>query len=160
MFLSLITLFLVKLADSTLSTMKSVFTYQGRRWLAMFAITGSQMMYLFLITIMEDGWKAFTAVALAVMAGQIIGMNLGEKFDKERVWKMSITLKREEGVELSKVLREKEIACRTIKSYIEGPTMEVLAYAETKEQTALIKSHIPKGASVEIVEIKNYFEVQ
>lgn len=159
MYLSLLILFLIKLADSTLSTMKSVFTYQGRRWLAMFAITGSQMMYLLLITRMEDGWKAFTSVAIAVMAGQVLGMNIGEKFTKERVWKMSITLPREEGIQLADKLRSRNLACRTMKSYIENPTLEVVAYAENKSQTKLIQSYLPEGAFVEILEIKKHFEV-
>ena len=159
MILSLITLFLLKLADSTLGTMKSVFTYQGRRWLAMFAITGSQMMYLLLITRMEDGWKAFAAVALAVMMGQVLGMNIGEKFNKEKVWKMSITMPREEGIIFADELLEKNIACRTIKSYMGNPTLEVVAYAENKSQTKLIQSYIPEGTFVEIVEIKKHFEV-
>lgn len=159
MYLSLIILFALKLADSTLGTMKSVFTYQGRRWLAMFAITGSQMMYLLLITRMEDGWQAFAAVAIAVMAGQVLGMNIGEKFDKEKVWKMSITMPREEGIQFADELRLNNIACRTIKSYIDAPAMEILVYAETKAQTKLINSYIPEGSFVEIVEIKKHFEV-
>lgn len=159
MFTSLIILFAIKLADSTLSTMKSVFTYQGRRWLAMFAITGSQMMYLLLITRMEEGWQAFAAVAIAVMMGQVLGMNIGEKFTKERVWKMSITLSREEGILLADELRSENIACRTMKSYIENPTLEVIAYAENKSQTKLIQSYLPEGSFVEVVEIKKHFEV-
>lgn len=159
MMLSLLILFLIKLADSTLSTMKSVFTYQGRRWLAMFAITGSQMMYLLLITRMEPGWKAFAAVAVAVMAGQVLGMSIGEKFNKEQVWKMSITLPRQEGIELADELRAHNLACRTMKSYIESPTLEVIAYAENKSQTTLIQPYLPEGSFVEVVEIKKHFEV-
>lgn len=159
MYLTLLILFFIKLADSTLSTMKSVFTFQGRRWLAMFAITGSQMMYLLLITRMEEGWKAFLAVALAVMAGQVLGMNIGEKFTKERVWKMSITLSREDGITLADELRSQNIACRTMKSYVESPTLEVIAYAENKAQTKLIQSYLPEGSFVEVVEIKKHFEV-
>lgn len=161
MYLSLLILFAIKLADSTLSTMKSVFTYQGRRWLAMFAITGSQMMYLLLISRMEEGWQAFAFVAVAVMVGQVLGMNIGERFNKEQVWKMSITIPREEGIKLSNELRSNNIACRTIKSYMDAdaPTMEVLVYAETKSQTRLIKSYIPEGSFVEVVEIKKHFEM-
>ena len=159
MYLSLLILFFIKLADSTLSTMKSVFTFQGRRWLAMFAITGSQMMYLLLITRMEEGWKAFAAVAIAVMMGQVLGMNIGEKFTKERVWKMSITIPRAEGIILADELRSQNIACRTMKSYIESPMLEVVAYAENKVQTKLIQSYLPEGTFVEVVEIKKHFEV-
>lgn len=159
MFLSLLTLFLIKLADSTLGTMKSVFTYQGQRWLAMFAITGSQMMYLLLISRMQDGWQAFAAVALAVMAGQVLGMSIGEKFNKEKVWKFSIVTERQEGIKLAKTLRGANIACQTVKSYIENPTMTVVAYAENKSQTKTIKALLPKGSIVEVTEIKKQFEV-
>lgn len=156
--MSLLILFLIKLADSTLGTMKSVFTYQGSRWLAMFAVTGSQMMYLLLITRMEEGVGAFVAVALAVMAGQVLGMNIGEKFQKEKVWKISVTMGRSKGVEVAQILRDLGIPNHTVKSFESSPTITLVAYATTKESTTEIMSYIPQGSHVEITELKKHFE--
>lgn len=159
MILPLLTLFFLKLGDSMLATMKSIFTYQGRRWLAMFAITGSQLMYLLLITRMMDGVAAFIAVGLAVMGGQFLGMTLGTKMTKEKVWKMSTSLPRGEAIELAQNLRTHNIPCQTIKTYVDAPAMTLVAYAESKQDTKRIKSLLPIGTHVEVTEIKKQFEV-
>lgn len=149
----LLGLFGMKLADSMLATMKSVFTYQGRRFLAMFAVTGSQLMYLLLITQMQDGWAAFLVVGLAVMGGQFLGMSVGEKMSKEKTWKMSVSLPREDAIRTARRMRSKNIACQTIKTYVDSPAMTLVAYADDKQQTKEIKKLLPPGSVVEVMEI-------
>lgn len=155
----LLGLFGMKLADSMLATMKSVFTYQGRRYLAMFAVTGSQLMYLLLITQMQDGLAAFLVVGLAVMGGQFLGMTIGERMSKEKTWKLSVSLPREDAIKTARLMRSKNIACQTIKTYVDSPAMTLVAYADNRNETKEVKKLLPPGSVVEVMEVLTKVEI-
>lgn len=155
----LLGLFGMKLADSMLATMKSVFTYQGRRYLAMFAVTGSQLMYLLLITQMQDGLAAFLVVGLAVMGGQFLGMTIGERMSKEKTWKLSVSLPREDAIKTARLMRSKNIACQTIKTYVDSPAMTLIAYADDRNETKEVKKLLPPGSVVEVMEVLTKVEI-
>lgn len=155
----LLGLFGMKLADSMLATMKSVFTYQGRRYLAMFAVTGSQLMYLLLITQMQDGVAAFLVVGLAVMGGQFLGMTIGERMSKEKTWKLSVSLPREDAIKTARLMRSKNIACQTIKTYVDSPAMTLVAYADDRNETKEVKKLLPPGSVVEVMEVLTKVEI-
>lgn len=157
--LGLFGLFGMKLADSMLATMKSVFTYQGRRYLAMFAVTGSQLMYLLLITQMQEGWAAFLVVGLAVMGGQFLGMTIGERMSREKTWKLSVSLSREDAIRTAQLMRDKNIACQTIKTYVDSPAMTLIAYADDRGETKEVKKLLPPGSIVEIMEVLTKVEI-
>lgn len=140
-----------------LATMKSVFTYQGREYLAMFAVTASQLVYLLLVTQMSNTVSAFIVVGLAVMLGQFLGMRAGEKMRKESVWRIDTIILFEEGIEFADKLKELNIPCTTTTAYMSGnKVLKVTAYAENRSQTSLVKSEIPVGSIVDIIEIKNH----
>lgn len=155
----LLGLFGMKLADSMLATMKSIFTYQGRRYLAMFAVTGSQLMYLLLITQMQDGLAAFLVVGLAVMGGQFLGMAIGERMSKEKTWKLSVSLPREDAIKTARLMRSKNIACQTIKTYVDSPAMTLVAYADDRNETKEVKKLLPPGSVVEVMEVLTKVEI-
>lgn len=155
----LLGLFGMKLADSMLATMKSVFTYQGRRYLAMFAVTGSQLMYLLLITQMQDGVAAFLVVGLAVMGGQFLGMTIGERMSKEKTWKLSVSLPREDAIKTARLMRSKNIACQTIKTYVDSPAMTLVACADDRNETKEVKKLLPPGSVVEVMEVLTKVEI-
>lgn len=160
MLFSLLVLFFLKLADSTLGTMKSVFTYQGRRWLAMFAITGSQLVYLLLITRMEDGVWSFVAVGAAVMIGQVLGMSIGEGMRKETIWRLDIEMDFEPGIYAADRLRELNIPCSTSVGYIGNEKiLNIKAYADSRKQTTIIKENTLKANSIDVIEIKDKIEM-
>lgn len=146
----------MKLADSTFATMKSVFTHQGRRYYAMFAITASQLIYLMLIKFMSNSIPSYIAIALAIMAGQFLGMTIAEKMKKDSTWKIigKVPFKNAENIarKLSKLSYEVE----TTKTYKKGiKTMAITVYANTREDSRIIKSAFPEGTDVEIIEIKD-----
>lgn len=156
MLLNLLLLFAVKLGDSTLATMKSVFTIQGRRYLAMFSITGSQLLYLVLIKFMDNSIYGFATVAIAIMSGQYIGMAIGDKIKKESTWKLIVKVPFQEGEKLARELSQLEYEVETNKVYFKGKKqMNVTVFAPTKNDTKIIKSACPVGTEVEIIEIKN-----
>lgn len=153
----LLLLFGMKLADSMLATMKSVFTYQGREYWAMFAVTGSQLVYLLLVTQMTNTVASFVVVGIAVMAGQFLGMRMGEKMRKESVWRIDSIVLFNEGIEFADKLKELNIPCTTTTAYMNGnKVLKVTAYAENRSQTSLVKSQIPVGSIVDVIEIKNH----
>lgn len=154
--ITLLTLFGMKLADSTFATMKSVFTHQGRKYYAMFAITASQLIYLMMIKFMDNSLASYAVVAVAIMAGQVLGMTIAERMKKDSTWKIIGKVPFLTGEGIAKTLSKSGFEVETVKVYKQGKKyMNVVVYADTKQDTKQIKLAFEEGTQVEIIEIKD-----
>lgn len=146
----------MKFADSTFATMKSVFTYQGRRYWAMFAITASQLLYLMMIKFMSNTIPSYIAVALAIMLGQAFGMTIAEKMKKDSTWKIIGKVPFSQAEQIARSLSKEGFEVETTKTYKQGKKfMNITVYADTKAETKSVKNAFPEGTQVEIIEIKD-----
>ena len=160
---NLIWLFIMKLLDTAIGALKNVFMIKGKHFLSALSNSVSYLFYILLMKqLMSDTSIPSVIVTLvAVFLGQYLAQYMADKFEKDKVWKISIT---PETKKISKLLadelRERNIpvqTCVCYNSHLEE-VLNIIAFAETREET-LVVQEIIKNYKVKfnIVEIRNRF---
>lgn len=145
----IITSFLLKLLDNTLSTMKSIFLQKGKYMLSAILNAGSAFFYMVAMknVITNDSFGGILAMVLATFLGSIIPSTLINKLEKDKLYIFEVTSNSfEEGVKFADEVRKYDIPIKTLVAYNEG-TEKVLSckiYCSSKTESLLIKNIIPK----------------
>lgn len=141
-------LFLAKVLDNALSTAKTILIQRNRCILAGIALALSNYIY-FLITkniVNAEGDLAIVVVSVASGVGCCFAMLISNRFSKDRIFVNVIMSDNKEAMQAFRdFLAEKHITNVCTDSYTrdwDTKTITVTAYAETKEQSALIQRYI------------------
>ena len=160
----LLELFVFKLLDTSIAALKSIFMVKGKPLYSAMAGTAS---YLFFILIVRriaasEGVGAIVATLFAVFLGQFITQTFSKRFDKDKVWKVSITPRsKAQGQEIADKLKECNIPVQTFPCYNDEleKVLAVVAFSEGRAHSAVIDGVLQEYGDVKfnIVEIKNRF---
>lgn len=141
--MELLLLFVFKTLDSLLSNLKTYLLLKEKTTLAAIANVLSYLFYILLMKQLMSSNNTSTIIItlIAVFLGTL-GQNLFAKFEKAKVWKISITPKEEKiGEQIFETMRAANIPTRGTK-YMTDDGMEVLVvdiFSETKETSIIIK---------------------
>ena len=141
-------LFLAKVLDNALSTAKTILIQRNRCILAGIALALSNYIY-FLITrniVNAEGDLAIVVVSIASGVGCCFAMLVSNRFSKDRIFVNVIMSDNKEAMQAFRDFRaEKHITNVCTDSYTrdwDTKTITITAYAETKEQSALIQRYV------------------
>jgi uncharacterized protein YebE (UPF0316 family) len=141
--MNLLTIFLLKLADTSIGACKTIFTIKGDKFLASLSQAVSNVFYLLMMSKLMKSTDALSIfiTSAGVFLGQYYTQALIDKISKDKVWKISATAKTEEGKNIIvDSLNAKDINFRILKAegrYTKAYVVEV--FCETKEETSIVK---------------------
>ena len=161
--MELLFVFVMKMLDTSLAAMKTMFTIKGLPLLAALASSISYLLYTVAMkqVFNDTGFLSTVVVALAVFLGQFITQSTMRKKDKnkEKLWKVSVTARTwNESFDFMEELEETGIGYSSEKKYNKR-RQKVLGFdifCETKEETAVVKKLCSKYGfkRVHAIEIK------
>lgn len=160
---NLIWLFIMKLLDTAINALKNVFMIKGKHFLSALSNAVSYLFYILLMKqlMTNTSTLSIAVTLLAVFLGQYLAQFLADKFEKDRVWKISITTEsQEKGKLLADKMREKNIPVQTYICYNDKleQVLGVNAFAETRSQSSIIQDLLEsEKVKFNIVEIRNRF---
>lgn len=160
---NLLYLFIMKLLDTAVSALKNVFMIKGKHFLSALSNAISYLFYILLLKqlMSDNSIEGIAVTLLAVFLGQYLAQYMADKFEKDRIWKISITPEtKEKGKEIADKLRDNNIAVQTYICFNKNldQVLGVNAFAETRAHSSLIQNLIKdENVKVNIVEIKNRF---
>ena len=97
----------------------------------------------------------------AMFIGQYMSQWIAEKFDKDKVWRISITpASKEEGQEIADTLRDNNLAVQTFTCFRnEEKVLGINVFAENKGQSSVVENVLKQYDKVKynITIIKNRF---
>ena len=140
-----ILLFAVATATNViLSTIKSIVTVKGGKWIAalMNGITYGVYTYVIILTAADDGlpvsFKALITFGLNVLCVLLVKW-VEEKRTPERLWKIEMSIKSTDKANAEYIKSELE-ACRIPSNYqMLGKWTVFNCYADTRDQTEIVK---------------------
>lgn len=140
---NLIQLFVLKMIDTIINSGKTIFLIRGQKFLSASSQAISNIFYVILMSkLMKSTDPASIAVtSLAMFLGQYLSQSMAERFNKDKIFKISATAK---TVELGEVvidkLRESDLNFRVLEA--QGRNHKALAidiFCPTKEETKVAK---------------------
>lgn len=141
--MELLILFIFKTLDSVLSNLKTYLLIKDKPFYAAIANVFSYLFYILLMKqlMTSNNYNTIIITLLAVFIGTW-AQTIFSKFEKAKIWKISITPKESDiGEEIFDIVRNSNIPARGTK-YITDDGIKVLVvdiFSETKEQSILIK---------------------
>jgi hypothetical protein len=154
-------IFALKLLDTAIGSLKSILMIKGKAFGSAVAATAS---YWFFITLMKqlmttNSTGEILATLAAVFLGQYLTQMLSDKFEKDSVWKITITPESmDDGLIIADKLRKDNVPVTTDFVYNKSMTrvLEITAFSKNKACSALVQSVIEKyDVKLAIIEIKN-----
>lgn len=161
-----VTLFLLKLLDGTLKTIKQKAFIHDYDFAASFLSALSFITYMLIINkiINQNDIMSIIVTSLAVFISTYVPSKLFTKMRKDKVFMFEILPdKNEEGKEIADLLRGNNIAIRTYKGYNNNKELVLCckAYAETKVDSKVITDLIEeRNTSYNIIEVRNLVDNQ
>lgn len=161
-----ITLFLLKLLDGTLKTIKQKALIHNYDFAASLLNALSFITYMLIINkiINQNDVMSIIVTAVAVFISTYVPSKLFSKIQKDKVFMFEILpYENEEGKKIADLLRDNNIAIRTYKGYNDNKELVLCckAYAETKKESTVIVDLIKdKNTTYNIIEVRNLVDNQ
>ena len=150
----LVLLFLAKVLDRTLCTTKTIFVQRNRGLLTGTALGISDLIYLTIIknVVVDDSLLPILVVALGGAVGCWLAVKLGNHFSKDQLYINVLLSDNKEAVKaFAEYLRNNGITCIANDCYtkdLNGKTLSLTAYAETKAQSSIISAYTKANPNV------------
>lgn len=145
--ISMSILFLVKVLDNILGTMKTIFIQRNKIFLSTIIVIITNIIFYKLIDAAGDGELAIYVISIASGVGTFIALFLSNKFSKDRLFVNVIMNDNKEAMtELREFLMKNKITNLTTDAYTKDfkKTLAITVYAETKAQSKLIDNYLKK----------------
>lgn len=162
-YIELLTLFILKLLDNCLSTLKTLLLVKNKNALSALANAIAQFFYLMMMVKLTQGSSTagIVVICLSSFIGAYLPQLLFDKLSRDKVFIFDIIPpEKEDGEELADELRENNIPIQTYKGYnaSKEKVLCVKVFSGSREESILIEQLIPKGFSYNIIETKKYFD--
>lgn len=141
MFLELIFIFIYKLLDVALSTLKNVLLFRKRYVAYGISYALSQLVFLLIIKQMssDSGYAAIVTVTVASFIGAYLPTAMSEVMSKDKIYVYDITAPLEEGKIFADKLKELNIPITTHIGYKNlEKVLCVRAYSRNKQESKII----------------------
>ena len=163
--INLMELFALKMIDTIINSGKTIFMIRNKKFLSALSQAISNIFYIILMSrlMKSTDMPSILTTSAAMFIGQYVSQWVAEKFDKDKVFKISITAPSKEiGKKLADELRDNNIAVQTFSCFTrEGQekTLGINVFSENKQQSSMVSSIIEKykGLKYNITVIKNRF---
>lgn len=145
----IVTSFIFRLLDNTLSTMKSIYLHKGMYVVSALLNAGSTFFYVVAMkdVITNDSFAGVIAMVLATFLGSIIPSTIINKFEKDKLYVFEVTSNSfEEGIKFADEIRQYGIPIKTLVAYNEGKdrVLSCKIYCSSKSESLVVKNVIPK----------------
>lgn len=142
--MELLFIFGMKMLDTSLGALKTIFTIKGFAFLAAAANAISYLLYTVVMkkVVNDSGFLSTLVVVAAVFFGQFLTQILAHRSDKDKIWKVSVTAKTwEQSFDFMAELEETGIAYRSEKCYNKHreKVLGFDVFCKTKAETQTIK---------------------
>lgn len=136
--------FIINLINVILSTCKSILTVKSTRMIATLINATAYGFYALVVKSM-GGFDTTTVVVVTIVAnliGVYFSIWLLDTLKKDRLWKISVTALKDDGIKIANELTELEIS----RNYYEVNThkMVIDIYSENQKESELIKNILDK----------------
>lgn len=161
--LDLLELFALKMVDTIINSGKTIFMIRNKKFLSALSQAISNIFYILLMSrlMKSTDMPSILATSCAMFIGQYLSQWVAEKFDKDKIWKVSITPQTKEcGKQLADDLRGNNIAVQTFPCFSNGEkVLGINVFSQTKSESAVVESILDKyeGVKYNITQIKNRF---
>lgn len=157
----LLLLFIGKMIDSYLKTLRNVMLFKGYKKVSALLDGLSMLMFLFILSEINqiDNNISKIIVALAVVIGNYTGQLRGDKYTKEKVWMYNIIPEsKKEAKKLADKIRDRTFQVLTYDTYNskKRQTLGIKVYAHTKEESSVLREVIPNYVKFHVVELKSF----
>lgn len=162
--MELLILFILKLLDNFLSTLKNLLLIKNKNLLSSLANSISQFFYLIMMVRISKNSSTLGVIVIcaATFIGTYLPQLIFDKASKDKVFVYDIIPKdKESGKILADKLRENNnIAIMTYTSFNENKEkiLCIKAFSQTKQESILLEQLIPNTCKYHIVELKNYIQ--
>lgn len=160
---NLLELFALKMIDTIINSGKTIFMIRNKKFLSALSQAISNIFYIILMSklMKSTDMASILTTSCAMFMGQYLSQWIAEKFDKDKIFKISITpVSKEGGKVIADELRENNIATQTFPCFRNGEkVLGINVFAETKAQSAIVESVLAQheGVKYNITTIKNRF---
>jgi uncharacterized protein YebE (UPF0316 family) len=159
----LLELFILKLIDCALGTLKNVFIIKNKNLLASLTVSFSSFFfYLGVVRLTEvKGYLGISIVSLAVFLGSYITLFTMDKLEKERIFVFNITASSfDEGLSFIETLKENSFKVLSHKGYDKhgNKTLSMKVFSYSKDESTLLYGLMPVGFKYYIEETKTFAE--
>lgn len=145
--MEILMVFILKLIDNTLNTMKNIFLIRERFFVSSLLAALSTTVYM--VTVMKmaksDGIISIIAIFTATFIGTLIPGVAVKKTEKDKLYIYDITADNiDSGKEFADILREANIATKTSIAYNKEmyKTLSIQAYCSNKEESRMVNDNI------------------
>ncbi|HCL4455092.1 TPA: hypothetical protein N2D10_003118 [Clostridium botulinum] len=157
MIIQLLTLFILKLLDCAISTLKTLLLIKEKDFLSSLCTAGSQFFYLtLLVKITKDNSNlGIFVICLGALIGSYLPKFIIRRTDKDKTWIYEILPQStQQSQEIADMLRNNNLEVFTIKGYNfdVDKILTIKAFSNNKEESNLIENLIPKGVSFHVME--------
>lgn len=161
--MELLTLFILKIIDNFLGTIKNILLIKNKSLLSSLINSISQFFYLILIVKMTKNSSTIgiTVICIASFIGTFIPQLIFDKCSKDKVFVYAITPNnKEDGKILADTLRYNNIAVQTYTGFNDSKEkiLCIKAFSETKSESVLLEGLIPNNYKYHVMELKNYIQ--
>lgn len=153
-------LFVLKLLDGVLGTLKGIFMLKNKGLLSALAGTVGTFFYLTMVMqlIKVNTTSGILLICLATFLGTYIPMLIAKKIEKEKVYIFNITPDtNEKGKDFADQIRQANIPVLTYKGYNKSTELVLCCkiFSQSKEQSRLIANMIPTDFKYHVIETQN-----
>lgn len=151
-------LFIIKVIDNILGTIKSIATYKEQKVLSSILVVISQLIFYLVVSqvISDNSLLAILIVAISSGLGNYIAFMLNDKFKKDVKWTMILTSSDIEDVKkFCAYLTEHNIKHISNNGYDREmeSTIHIIAFSKTKDESRIIEKYLNTTDSKYLKEI-------
>lgn len=145
--MEILIVFILKLIDNTLSTMKNIFLIKEKFLVSSLLAALSTAVYMFMVMKMAktDGVISIVAIFAATFIGTLIPGVAVKKTEKVKLFIFDITADNiDNGKEFADILRKANITTNTSMAYnnMMDKTLSIKAYCTNKEESRMVNNNI------------------
>jgi len=145
--MEILIVFILKLIDNTLGTMKNIFLIKEKFFISSLLAALSTAVYMFMVIKMAktDDVISIIAIFTATFIGTLIPGIAVKKIEKEKLYIYDITADNiDNGKEFADILREANITTKTSIAYnnVMDKTLSIKAYCSNKKESRMINDII------------------
>ncbi len=145
--MEILIVFLLKLLDNTLGTMKNIFLAREKFFFSSLLAALSTTIYMIAVVRMakSDGFMSILAICAATFIGTLLPGLAVKKSEKEKLYIFDITADNlKSGKEFADILRSANITIKTSVVYdkMMVKTLSIMAYCANKEESKMVNEVI------------------
>ncbi|NCI19940.1 hypothetical protein EJM73_08505 [Clostridium botulinum] len=165
MIIQLLILFVLKMLDCAISTLKSLLLIKRKDFLSSLCSALSQFFYLtLLVKITKDNSNlGIFVICLGALIGSYLPKFIIRHTDKDKTWIYEIIPQStQQSQEIADMLRNNKLEIFTIKGYNfdVDKILTIKAFSNNKEESNLIENLIPKDVSFHVMEVKKQLNLE